>query len=149
MKEEKIDKWRTPSSLIPNRGDIKTFACSDGEKTPNMAEECHPSAGGCCGARVVGKGRSSRQTGLFGSSRRLSTLSKKNRLVGRASPNAARSAECESRAWQKRLLNVLSERHLWFLSSPHLLLSFLFVSCWKLSRRSSMFVFLKYSVLSY
>ena len=56
MKEEKIDKWRTPSSLIPNRGDIKTFACSDGDKTPNMAELwCHPSGGECCGGRVVGK----------------------------------------------------------------------------------------------
>ena len=97
MNEEKIDKWRTPYSLIPNRGDIKTFACSDGDKTPNMAELwCHPSGGECCGGRVVGKGGSSRQTGLFSSSRRLSTLSKKNRLVGRASPNAARSAECES-----------------------------------------------------
>lgn len=72
MKEEKIDEWRIPSSLIPNRGDIKTFPCSDGEKPPNMAELWyHPSWGGCCGARVVGKGRSSRQTGLFSSSQRL------------------------------------------------------------------------------
>ena len=72
MKEEKIDEWRIPFSLIPNRGNIKTFPCSDGEKTPNMAELwCHPSWGGCFGARVVGKGGSSRQTGLFSSSQRL------------------------------------------------------------------------------
>lgn len=157
MKEEKIDKWQTPSSLIPNRGDIdiSLFRWRENSKHGRAVV---PSQRGWVlrgeGSRKGWKLQTNRSVQHF---MKVEYSLKEERigwwegplltLPGQLNVNHVRD---KNYYWMSSLKGISGSSPEALTNSPHLLLSFLFV-CFllKISCCSSMFVFLKYSVLSY